>query len=178
MARRKKEETTPASATPTSFVVQDMVPNREVLQLNSNMSTLGHLRDFIAERWNLPVWFQRLSTYPDGELSEWGNQPSATPLAVVLAGLGSDEPTISLNHPAEDDYVDIANEDDPFEIVMRSDCSQYLDERNGLGRNVKFIFFSEYKRIVVDAVDQYKMHMEETADDAHLEPQVRRQRQE
>lgn len=98
---------------------------------------------------------QRLTTCPYGELTAWGNSRNDTLLTDVLAGLGPDDPVISLNYPGDNDYVDVANEEDPFDYVMRDDLKDYQKDKEEAGAQMKLILFSEYKRLAADAVDQY-----------------------
>lgn len=178
MARKKKGTPNVAPAPRlTTFIVQDMVPKPVQLRLGNDMSTLGDLRNKIEELWEAPHWMQRLTTYTlDGDQVGWKDSPDDTPLTVVLAGLGTDDPVISLNLPGENDYVDIANVDDPCEYVMKDDIHAYQQARGEAGAAVKFILFSEYKRLAIDAVEQYLEYKEDTT--SAREPERQRQRQE
>ena len=94
MASDKK---TTESISSDSFIVQDMVPNQLVLQLTDDMKTLRDLRDAIQAHWDIPHWLQCITTYANGELTEWADEPHSTPLTRVLEGLGPDTRIVSLN---------------------------------------------------------------------------------
>lgn len=177
MARSKRSDRNRVdSPVSQQFVVQDMVPTQLEVETGTGMLTLRELRDLIQEHWNVPHWMQRISTYQNGTLTEWGDAPHSTPISRLLEGQGPDTKVVSLNIPSEHDYIDIANTDEPFEIVMRDDQTAYMELRRRHRKPVQLISFADYKRIANDAVEQYDTFNEGARESPNEERATQRRR--